>query len=83
MAIRLDEPAPQQSGLFKSPQQAPQPLPTVQVVPSQPVVPNTEQDQGTDAVSVQSEATTAEAAPQGLNIPHDQRDRNKGAGIRI
>lgn len=78
MAIRIDDVAlPVTPGVLQP--VAPD-MPTIQPVPS---VPGGQSEQGTDSVAVQSEQTTAEADPQGLNIPHDQRDRNKGAGIRI
>lgn len=80
MAIRIDDNvSPVVPGMLQpvNPQ-----LPVVDAVPSQPSAPQ-QPDPGTDAVSVQSEQATTEADPQGLNIQHDQRDRNKGAGIRI
>ena len=79
MAIRIDDQvSPVLPGML---QPVTPELPLVNPVPSQPSAP--QPDQGTDSVDVQSEQSTTETDPQGLNIPHDQRERNKGAGIRI
>lgn len=80
MAIRID---PNVSPVIPGMLQPTNPqMPTVQPVPSQPGA-ISQPDQGANAVDVQNEQSSVETDPQGLNIPHDQRDRNKGAGIRI
>lgn len=81
MAIRID---PNVSPVIPGMLQPSNPqMPTVQPVPSQSGATISQPEQGANAVDVQNEQSSVDSDPQGLNIPHDQRDRNKGAGIRI